>query len=360
MSELINVEEKTLIEYFSTGGLKPVLDDIEKMASDFTPDNSTKSGREVIRTQSIKVQKSRKHLEDLRLAIVSDWTTKTKLVNGEGKVAKDFLTKLQADIRLPLTEWEEVEKEKVAKINLVMNEISSYLIPDHELNSVALNSKLNALRNIPIDESFGDLEDQALEMKSKGIASHELAIDKAMNKETEQLELEALRSEKAIRDQRDHEERIAREAEEKAEKEAERKAQIEKERVETEKKEALEREEKLKQEKIDSEKRALELEAKIKQDKIDADKKEVLRVEAEKVAKDKAIEDAKIAERKRIERENQVNLDAEIAREKDLEHRKMINDEAINCLLDHMDKESAINIVRVIAQGKIENITIKY
>ncbi len=361
MNELINVEEKKLIDYFSTGGLKVVLEDIKKLATNFESDISTAKGRAAITAQASKVQKSRKYLEDLRLSIVSDWTKKTKAVNAEGKIAKDFLIDLQSEIRKPLTEWEEVEKKRVAELELRMVSLRAFLTPSYDLSSDDLSTHLEQLKSTSIDD-WEEYKDEAIRVKAEAIEIHTSAIKKAIEQEREKAELEQLRKDKEIRDQKDREEKIAREAKESAERKAQEEMRIQAEKVEREKKESLEREKKIEQEKIDAEKRAIELEKKIIQEKKEAEEKAANeKIEAEK-REALAIQKAKIEEQERIKEEEEAKRKLEVERKNNLNHQMRVKNEVLTDLVSTLDisELTAKSIIEVIVNGEIRNIKLIY
>lgn len=349
MNELIKIEEKELLDYFTNGGLDPVLREIEKLAKNFEADVTTSKGRSEITAQATKVQKCRTYIESLKLSLTSEWKKKSKAVDAEGKTAKDFLIDLQKQIRKPLTDWEDMDKERIKRISERIITLREYLtVPATDSQGLKLN--LKALSEIEVDDSMDEFKDEADHIKKEATELYKAAIASQEKYEEEQEELECLRREKAEREKKEHDEIIAKEAAESAKKQAEAVALKEKEKIENEKKEAIEREEMAKQEKINAEKRAIEIEKQAKIDKENAVKE-----------KQRAVEQARIDEQKRLDT-IRINAEAEAKkREDDISHRKKINNEAVDCLTSLItDREKCQEIVKLIASGKVSNIKIFY
>tara|TARA_R110000868_G_C10898090_1_gene764119 strand:+ start:47 stop:1135 length:1089 start_codon:yes stop_codon:yes gene_type:complete len=362
MSELIKIENVEILECYSSGGLKIVLNDIEKLARDFEVDLSTVKGRKQIASMANKVSKSKVYLDELGKSLTADWKAKSKRVDNERKVAREFLDNLRDDIRKPLTDFENEEKERVRNLELRLNALSGFLVPNYNLSSEHLQMDLDKLNTIELDSSWSEYLDKATDFKTKGVDSHVKAIQEALKKELEKAELEKLRQEKIDRDKKDNEERIAREAKEQAEKKAIENAHLIAEKVEREKREAFERENIIQQAKIEAEKRAIELEKKAIQGKKDSIEREKQRKIDEENARELAVKQAQENERLRVKKETeQAEIEAK-KREANKKHRAKINNGVVDYLMANtgVTSDQAKKIVSEIASGNMPSVKIFY
>lgn len=311
-TELIVREKINAIELYTKEGMvDPLLEEITKKAKEFVPDISTDEGRKKIKSMAHKVRRSKTLLDKLGKDLVAEWKQKSKAVDNSRKHIRDYLDNLADEVRKPLTEYE----EKIAAEHQYLADWEEAL---HE------NSLIDRQREIERREA--ELQKQEEER---------LAKEKAEREEKERVEREE-------RLQKEAAEKAKREAEEKAEKERqelirrETEAKAEKERVEREAKEAAERAEREKQEAIEAEKRRAQEEA---------DKKERERLEAERIQKEKEEAERQAAERKARHHA----------------HRKKINNEALADFEQNgIEKEKAMEIIKLIASNQISHITINY
>ena len=194
--------------------------------------------------------------------------------------------------------------------------------------------------------------------------------------EAEQAELEVLRAAKVLQDEKDRLEAIEKEAErveaEAKEAEAQRiknaeeqvrlKAEAlalkEKQRVENEVVELMLKAETAEREKLEVEQREKEAieAAEAAKVKAEADAKQAA-IDAEQ-----AVKDAQAADRRKVIDDRLAQEAADKKREANKAHCKKINNATAGCFMqiDGINKELAIEIVKVIARKEIANVTIKY
>lgn len=341
MNELTILENVNAVEVFSGKGLDDLLEKITDEAKSIIPDLTTKKGRDEIASMAHKVAKSKTYLDGLRKDLVADWKTKAKAVDAEGKKMRDTLDALKAEIRQPLTDWEDVENERVTNHESGIKEISEkagMVSQWMEFSIDAINKALDQVEKVKV-EDFEEFSPVAATAKDNAITSIKESIAKREAYDKEQVELEKLRAEAAEREKKDREEKLRLEGEERAKLEAEALAEKEKERVKLE----AEKAEKDKQDAInakdEAEKRAKEAE-------------ENAIIQAEKAAQ---------AERDRIESERIAEELAAKKREANKAHKKKINNAALDALiLTGMNKTQAKKAVEAIAKGQIPYITISY
>ena len=357
MNAIALIEIKNPLVVFSTPqGLDPVIDAIEKEAKSLHADISTEEGRDTIRSLAFKIAKSKTALDKMGKDLTEDQRKLIDAVNAERHRAWDRLEALQHTVRKPLTEWEDAEKNRVAGHEAAIAYIESLAVFHTGWPTVAeVNERAEQFGKIaPRNwQEFQMRYDYAVKTVSDTL---EKLLADATKRENEAAELERLRREEAERKQKEHETRIAAEAAEKAKKAAEEKAaaDAEAERIRTENE----------RKKIEAEKQAaIDAAAKAESERLAAiEKAETDRVAAEEKAK-REQEAAVQRERDRADAVKKAEEAETARREADKEHRKKINNEAlnaINAVLDASKSDMARSIVEAIAKGQIPHVKIGY
>ncbi|EPJ8443509.1 hypothetical protein L4Z36_004320 [Pseudomonas aeruginosa] len=350
-NQLVEVpaKETTLQVYSAANGLDPFLAKIREEIDGFVPDVTTRKGREAIASIAYKVARSKTALDNVGKELVADLKEVPKKVDAERKRMRDLLDSWQAEVRQPLTEWEQREEMRKAKHQAGIDQINLRL-ECRDLDSTELKANIEWLEGLLIGEDWEEFETEAARTKDKALVALREALVAREKYEAEQAELERLRAEAAAREQKEREERIAREAAEQAQREAEQRAQAEREaavRREAEAKAAAER-------------RELEL-------KLAAERAERERVEAQQRAEqaerdaEARAERAAAAERQR-QADEQARIEAEAkAREADKAHKAAINRAALEAFVaGGMTEDCAKQAVTLIAKRQIPNVAITY
>lgn len=334
--EIVAIEQPEIIEAFKIeGGTKALFDRVSENARSVVFDMSVKKDRESLKSFAYSLARIKTTVDNHGKELVSGIKQQAALIDADRKFWRDNMELLQDEIRKPLTDFEQAEKDRIAKHEesiLSINFYKTAVIADKD--SVWLKGVIRNVEEIAIDSSFEEYEEQAKLAKFETLEVLRKALVEREKYEAEQAELERLRQAEILRQQQEREAQIAREAAEKATREAEEKARFEVERVQREKREAEQREARLK-----AEKEAAELRA------VQAAENERKRIEAEQAAKAEA-------ERK-----------AEEARLADVEHRRKINQEAVSALcycVAGLTEEMAKDVIRAIAKPAVPNVSIKY
>lgn len=342
--------KETALQVYSTeNGLEPYLQIIKAEIDSFVPDVSTRKGREAIASIAYKVARSKTALDNAGKELVAELKEVPKKIDAERKRMRDLLDAWQADVRRPLTEWEQREEMRKAKHQAGIDQINLRL-ECRDLDSTELKANIEWLEGLSIGADWEEFETEAARTKDKALAALREALVARDKYEAEQAELELLRAEAAAREQKEREERIAREAAEQARRQEEAKAQAERDaavRREAEAQAAAERRElELKLQAQQAEREKLEAQQRAEQAERDAQRR------AEEAAAQERQRQAD--ERARIEREA-------AAREADKAHKKAINNEALAAFVaGGMDESSARRAVTLIAQRKIPGVHIYY
>lgn len=363
MSELVLKQKFEPIQLFTDDNIDPLLEAITNEVKAFEPDMTTNKGRKEIASIAHKVAQSKTYLDGLGKDLVAEWKQKAKVVDASRKKMRDYLDNLKEEVRAPLTEWENKEKERIQKYTDKLRALEGWLNPNFELDSQGLKTDLEALQAIEITDEWEEFKDKGIKLKSQGVEAHEKAIAKKVQEEAERAELERLRKEKEDQERKEREERIAREAAERAKREAEERARLEKEEAERKARLEAERVERERQELIKKQKEAEERAKRLEQEKIEAAKREEERKKQVEIERKQAEERAREEERLRIQREKEREAAEAAKREANKRHKAKINNAAARAITESspaITEELARGIVTAIAKGEIPNVRIEY
>ena len=396
--ELVIAKAFDPVELFTSNGLDPILERIEKETLSVALDMSTAKGRKEIASLAHKVALSKTALDKMGKDLVSGWKDNAKKVDVERARAWDRLEALQKQVRQPLTEWEDADKQRIASHESNLAEIAnSGPFTLQNWQSLSVEVMQDRLAEVQKDgacdwQEFSTRAKLAVESTISSISS---AIAKRQAHDAEQAELARLRKGEEERKQQEHEERLKAEAAEKARAAAEEKAKCEAEseakrvaaerakadedlkRVQREKEEAEARAAKAESDRLAAEQKAArdkqladELAAQAERDRVAASKKadDEARIAADKAAAEKIVaeEAAAIRERQRIEAERRAEAAATAKREADKEHRAKINRHALDAINEIIEAFQATGnspsqaIIEAIARGKIPHVSISY
>ncbi len=305
---VVVVKNVNVVEVFTAGGIKQILDRIAAEVECFVPDLSTGASRGEIASLAHKISKAKVVLDNLGKSLTYDWKQKAKLVDVSRKMARDFLDELRDTVRKPLSDWEEAEAARLAAEQLAEEVVEAAEVAYQE----------------------NELFDRQREIERK---EAELA---RLEEERKSKDLEA----KQEREREEREEQIRKDAEAQAKREAEKRIQDEKDRADRAERERIAAEEHAKVEKeqaIQKVKEEAEAESKRKEE-------ERLRLEAQEKAEAERV----AAEEKRLA--------------EDEAHRQGINNEVLSDLTDCtvLNPTQASGLIRMIILGKIRHVSIGY
>ena len=324
--------------YGSGESTSAVIAEIAKAARDVPKDAETAKGRALIASTANKVARLKVHLDGLGKDLVSEWKTKSSAVDAERKRLRDELDSLKAEVRAPLTEWEDAKAAKevvvTAKIDAFRRAATGQDKDGLDLNAAKLTAMLARVRLAAIDESvYGEHTNEAAAAKDGAIRALENLAAKRAKDEAEAAELARLRAEAAERERTEREDRIRREAAETAKAEAEARARAEAEVVAAKARAEIDAKERERREAVDREERA--------------------RLDAELSAK---------RERERIEARERARDEAEAKRKADTQNIARITDEIVSALLecDGVDRDTAKTVAGAIISGDIPHVGVRF
>ena len=361
--QVLEQNSNVIVEAFnSEGGAQSLFDKIAEQARSVVPDLSTDKGRKAIASLARKVASTKTAFDSHGKELKEQYTVITSKIDADRKLFRDQCDALRDEIRKPLTDWENAEKERVEKHQSAIKNITDFTLPENiNVDSEVLASNIRYVQKLPMGTMYEEFEEKVKLAKFETLEILNTALANREKYEAEQAEIEALRLAEQQRIQQERDAQIAREAAEQATREAEEKARLEAERVEREKKEAIAKSER---EKLEAEQREARLIA----------EKEAAMLR-EQALKQKAIDDAKQAEidrknaieneRKRIENEQlakaEADRKAELKRAADKDHKKKICDSVLAELEKlNIDEKTGQALIKAIYANQIPNITIKF
>ena len=370
---LVLYEQMTAVQIFSAPGtIDPIIDRIkaEARAEASELDISTEKGRKAIASLAFRVAKAKTRTDILRKQLVAGEKERLKKIDQEGARIWDEFEALQDEVRKPLTDFEEADKARIAKLEQELAEIigagmftqSSW----QTLTVEAMKDRLDEIENTATDwQEFAQRAKVAISTTCQQINAAIECKEKAI---AEAAELARLRAEQVAREQKEREEKAAQLAAEQARKDAEAKSQREADEAKRQADAEKARIEKAREDAIfkqrEAENRAAAVEADrlavIERAKIAAKKSEDDRIAAAK--KSEADKQAAIeAERKRVADEAKREADALAARERDRTHKAKFNREAVSAIVGiGFDESAAKSIIALIAKGGVPHVRIDY
>lgn len=377
------LEPRVLVpaQVFAPGGVEALLARIAAEVRSVKTDISTAAGRDQIRSLAYRIARSKTALDKAGQDLTEEWRQKTAVVNAERRNIRDFMDALADEVRKPLTDWEAVEKQRVAAHEAALVALVQGPAFYAEAHSVTLEMTLEHLTHIAAtpERDWQEFSARAAETVAAEITTCKLALARAQKREAEAAELARLRAEAAERARQEaerqrveHEARIAAEAAERARREAEERAahaaRAAAEQAEAERRAAAKLQAELEAKQREAEERAAAAErARVAAEaraKVDAEEAQ-RRAEAARVAAEqKAERDRQAAveeERRRVAAEQAKAAREAEARAANTRHRAKINNAVADALaLTGLDAAQAKRVVVAIASGQIPYTSISY
>jgi hypothetical protein len=362
MSALVLIENLTPVAAFSDNNLDPLIEKIEQEVTSEVYDVTTEEGRKRIASVAYKIAKAKNTLDKLGKNLTEEWQRQTQAVNAERRRVWDRLELLQDKVRLPLTEYENREKQRIAahEERLAKWENCGKEIANNwQTEDITIIEAQIAI--IEHDETdWQEFRAKASVMKAQTHKWLSEALEKRRKHDAEQAELIRLRKEAAEREQKEREERIAREAAEQARVAAEKKAKEEANRLKEIEEEKL-RKAKEAAEKAKAEKEAAQKKAeKEKQARLEAEQK-AKEEKAARLAAEKKAHEEKLAreQEEKLRKEQQVREAKE--REEMLAARKnQLRNAATRELSSHIGHDAAERVIELIERNKIPHVAVEW
>lgn len=372
-------QETALAVYSAEKGLEPWLQVIRTEIDAFTPDISTRKGRDAIASMAYKVARSKTALDDVGKKLVADLKEIPKKIDAERKRVRDTLDSWQEEVRRPLNEWQAAEDARVDRHNERLAWLKTLADDLNALTSLHIKGLIAEAEGMEIGQHWEEFEAEAARAKDSVLKTLRDAMSKRERYEAEQAELAKLRAEAEARAKADHEAAIAKAAAEQARIEAEQRAQAERDAaakreqvlIDQAAKAQREAEQKAREAEAAAANHALQLKLAAEQAErqalqAEADRVEAIRreeqqsIEAAK-RQAEAVEQARLAEIARQNAAADEILRQEKLREADRAHKGAIYKAAKEAFIANgMNEECARLAVKLIASGFIPAISIKY
>lgn len=342
--DMIPLQNPNPAALFVPNGMDELLALIEREARSLDVDATTAKGRKAIAGQAAKVARSKTYLDNLGKEYVADLKATTKAVDQVRKAMRDRLDTLKAEVRQPLTDWEQAEADRQAAIRERIEAMRSEQENIHPGGTAEpVQAAIDRVNAVAIGEDFAEFADEAQQVKEATLYRLHQALEQIQEREEQQARELAERRARDEAERREREERIAREAAERARAEAEAQARAATERAERERIEAIRRKEEAERQAREAEQRRQEQAA-----------------QAEKQARE-AAEQAARAERERIEAQRREEDAAEMRRIANREHQAKIHSEIVADLADcGISEDVATEVVRAVARGHVSGLRIQY
>lgn len=327
---------------FIAGGLDQFLSQIREAVSE-VPDLSTKKGRDRVASLAASVSRSKTAVEKPGRDYLRKLKEAVKPAEQEIKRFVDECDQIRDTVRLPLTEFENAEKQRVADLKdrlealrwlgEVLDDFGKLLATEHIIN------RLDSVKRTEINDSWQELTAEAGVAKDAVIFKLEAALVEAQKRDAEAAELERLRAEQALSAQREREAAMLREAEERVRRETEEKNRAELEAAAKREADAKAAAERADRELIEAGQRA----EREKQAAIDAE-----RLRAQQAEQDRLAEEKRIA-------------DEAAKKAANVEHRREVNRGVVADLIaEGVPEDCAKKCVEAVARMKVRNMHINY
>ena len=341
-NELVVIKQANIPAIFIKDGCDPIIEGLKKEAAKFEGDITTAKGRKEIASFARKFSTAKSYLDKLGKTLSDEYRAKIAPINVERNKIETCCNELRDQIRKPLTDWEDAEKERVQRHENAIQFINNHLEVEFE-DSAHVAKLIEMVKGVMVGEVFEEFELAATKAKEAALTQLEAKFIVLQNAEKHKAEAERLEKERLEKEQKECEEKIAEEAAEKAKQEAEEKAKAEAEEKDRLAREAIEKAERE------------TLEAKLETERVEKEKREA----AEQADRDKeqAVED----EKKRQTIQAEADRTAEEKRQANKRHRNKIHKEAKASMLEQgISEEDATMFVTLVKDELVKHITIDY
>lgn len=180
MSETTTTDDTDLVPAWAATEMKPrevfmpknvekILAAVESRALAESPDLSTAKGRQAVASLAFRVARSKTFLDNLGKDLVADWKKQAADVDALRRIIRDRMDALKEEVRAPLTQWEEAEKERKRRVDAALLRLSNtaqFVINSPPgLSAIAMEAEIAKFEaeQRPTQEAFGDSFEVATE-----------------------------------------------------------------------------------------------------------------------------------------------------------------------------------------------------
>jgi len=380
ITSLAVIEETSAALIYAPGALTSLVDRIKQEVRGQLSmlDVSIPKDRKRIISLADRVASSKVKLDKMGDSLIEEHRAIVTAVNADRKVMRDSLDAFKAEVRKPVTDLENAEKERVAAHEAALWEIVELGKIFETLSKEAAQERILRIQVIN-KRDWQEFTIRAAKSVEFAYQALNEANESAKRREEEALELIRLRAEAAERAIKEREEAAALAAKQAAERKAEEQARLAREateaeqrRIENERIEAEARARQAEAEKIEAEQRAArelqeaeerrKREAEQAETRRKADAEAATRREVEAAAQAKRDQDAAIErERQRVAAEKRHELEEAEKRAKNRAHLAAVNREVLAAMVKvGASDELGKALIAAIVKGEIPHMTITY
>lgn len=307
-----------------------VLAEVEDAARSIVPDISTDKGRRAVASLAAKVARSKTFLDGLGKDHVAELKRRAGEVDARRRTIRDRLDALKAEVRQPLTDYEQAEADRQAALQWRIDALS--VLPPDDVGVGVIADRIAKLEAAEIGTDYAERAAEARQVRAATLYELSRRLERVREREAAEAKAEAERQERERREREEREQRIAAEAAERARREAEQAATAERERAARAVAESQAR----------AERDAAEAKARIERAEHEAE--QAAERERARIAAEQARERAE-AERRAADRE----------------HQAQVNREVLADLCDlGLAEADAKRLIGAIARGQVAHVRIDY
>lgn len=200
--QLVTIEPSNALTLFSKpGAFDPILAAVrEKIDAFVCPSMDTKKGRDELRHFAADIASTKVYLDDAGKILVRDLKEIPGKVDATRKRMRDTLDQWKAEIRAPLTAWEEAEAARVSKHKLAIDNLKG--LGEGQLSILTADELREriSIADIAIGPALEEFEAEYARTKDATLRACRTALDDRKRYEAEQAELTRLRAAEAERE----------------------------------------------------------------------------------------------------------------------------------------------------------------
>lgn len=200
-TELITVPEdgtEALRLFVEPRAMDPHLAKIRAVIDGFTPDLSTASSRDRIKSLAYRVARSKTYLDGIGKRLYQEQVEIPKRISLTRKAVELTLDRWRDEVRQPLTDWETKEKDRVDRHQVEIGRIARMGNGEGK-TAEALNHDIANLESIEIGPACEEFAIEYADARVRALSSLRSMLTLRAQYEAEQAELQQLRAEAEAR-----------------------------------------------------------------------------------------------------------------------------------------------------------------
>ncbi len=186
--------EKIRLALVKPEAMESLLLEVQSKIKDFTGDVTTNAGRKEIASMAYKVARTKTTIDDFGKDLVGAAKAEIKKIDDARKLARETLDGWKADVRKPLTDWEEEQARGAAIIERIIASAEG------RIDNPEYGEKLIAdIESIDINSVPEEMRESLVAVKAGCIEKLKAGVADAVQREADARELERLRKQEAKR-----------------------------------------------------------------------------------------------------------------------------------------------------------------